>query len=68
MTTETVNIIRKKNGYISEIEGLEHIEKLLNDFKKEELKNADEPFHYEAEIAAGLTYFTNWLTEKSKKK
>lgn len=37
------------------------IEKLINDYIKEELKYADVPFHYEAEIAAGFKHFIEWL-------
>ena len=47
-------------------EKINEIKKLIKEFKKEELPNANTPFHYEAEQAAGFDYFIEWLTKKSK--
>ncbi len=58
---EKVEIIRNSNGELTKINGIEHIEKLLNDYKKEELPGSDEPFHYDAEAAAGFKFFVEWL-------
>ena len=34
--------------------------------KKEQLPDADSPFHYEAEAWVGLKYFLEWLKDKNK--
>lgn len=44
----------------------EEIKHLIELYKSEELKSANEPFHYEAEMAAGLRYFLIWLDTKDK--
>ena len=41
-----------------------HIEELIEQYKKEELPDCEKPFHYEAEAAAGLKYFVEWLKRK----
>lgn len=38
-----------------------NIEKLINQYKKEEMPDADSPYHHEAEIASGFKYFIEWL-------
>ena len=43
------------------------IERLIEEYKKEELPNSNEPFHHEAEAAAGFKYFIKWLKRKSAK-
>jgi len=43
---------------------INQIEKLINDFKNEELPDADTPFHYEKEIAAGFKDFVKWLKKR----
>ena len=45
---------------------MEEIEKLIYQYKKEQLPDADSPFHYEAEAWAGLKYFLEWLKYKNK--
>jgi len=42
------------------------IEKLIDEYKKEELLNANVPFHYEAEIATGFKYFIKWLKRREQ--
>lgn len=37
---------------------------LIELYKKECLPNANEPYHYEAEITAGLNNFIEWLKNK----
>lgn len=66
LTTEVIEIKRNKKGSISNITGISHIEKLLQEYKKKELPDADEPFHFEAEIASGFKYFIQWLKRKEK--
>ena len=46
---------------------IQKIEDLLNEYKKEELKNCEVPFHYEAEIASGFKHFIEWLKRKKNK-
>jgi hypothetical protein len=40
------------------------IKTLIEEYKKEELPRADEPFDYQAEIASGLNGFIEWLDKK----
>lgn len=40
------------------------VEWLLNEYKKDQLPDADSPFHHEAEIAAGFKSFIIWLRHK----
>lgn len=40
------------------------IKRLFEEYKKEHLPNASEPFHHEAEIAAGFKYFLLWMERK----
>lgn len=44
----------------------EGIKNLFEEYKKEHLPDADEPFHYEAEIASGFKHFLLWLEQKTK--
>lgn len=46
---------------------LQDLESLIEQYKKEELKNCDKPFHYEAEIASGFKYFLEWYKQKKEK-
>lgn len=62
---DTITISRKENGEIFKIEGIQHLEKLLNEYKKEELPNAESPYHHEAEIASGLKYLILWVKNKN---
>jgi hypothetical protein len=43
---------------------IEEIKKLLHQFKKEELPNAEEPYHYEEETWQGMKHFIEWLERK----
>jgi len=47
---------------------MEEIKNLIYQFKKEELPNAESPFHYEAEIWAGMKSFLMWLEIKEQLK
>jgi len=40
---------------------VEEIKNAIYQFKKEELSDAESPFHYEAEIWAGMKHFIQWL-------
>jgi len=66
------SIIQAMNRAQSEINSswiktsIEPMENLINEFKKECLPDANEPFHHEAEIAAGFKHFIEWLKKKSK--
>ena len=66
MITEQVEIRRNSNGVLADVSGSLHIEKLLNEYKKEQMPDADEPFHHEAEIAAGFRFFIEWLKRKEQ--
>ena len=44
---------------------LEEIKKAVYKFKKEELPDAEVPYHYEAEIWAGMKSFIKWIESKS---
>ncbi|HRH83609.1 MAG TPA: hypothetical protein PK210_05165 [Bacteroidia bacterium] len=44
---------------------VEDIKKAIFRFKKECLPDAEAPFHYEAEIWAGMQSFIRWLESKS---
>lgn len=41
-----------------------NIEKLITQYIKEELPDANSPYHHEAEIAAGFEYFIEWVKKK----
>jgi len=56
----------KQVSELFEKESSANVEILINDFKKEQLPNAKVPFHYEAEIAAGLEHFIKWLKNKNE--
>lgn len=43
------------------------IQKLIEEYKKEQLPHHKEPFHYEAEIASGFKYFLKWIKDKKGK-
>ena len=43
---------------------VEDIKKAIFQFKKECLPDAEAPFHYEAEIWAGIQSFIRWLESK----
>lgn len=43
---------------------VEDIKKAIFQFKKECLPDAEVPFHYEAEIWAGMESFIRWLESK----
>lgn len=43
---------------------VEDIKKAIFQFKKECLPDAEAPFHYEAEIWAGMQSFIRWLESK----
>lgn len=43
---------------------IEEIKNAIYQFKKEELPDAESPFHYEAEIWAGMKHFIQWLEAK----
>ena len=43
---------------------VEEIKNAIYQFKKEELPDAESPFHYEAEIWAGMKHFIQWLEAK----
>lgn len=43
---------------------IEDIKKAIFKFKKECLPDAEAPFHYEAEIWAGMQSFIRWLESK----
>lgn len=45
---------------------MEEIKKLICQFKEEQLPDAESPFHYEAEIWAGMKSFIDWLENKEK--
>lgn len=68
MIIEKIEIHRSENGDLASVRGLGHLEKLLNQYKKEGLKSADKAFHYEAEIAAGFRFFIEWLKVKTNTK
>jgi len=40
---------------------------LIEEYKEKELPHRNEPYHYEAEIAAGLKYFEIFIKEKLSK-
>lgn len=40
------------------------LKELIHKFKKEELPDAESPYHYEAEIWAGMKDFIKWLDKK----
>jgi len=44
-----------------------HIKTLIDKFKSEELPDAEEPFHHEAEIWAGMQRFITWLNIQNEK-
>lgn len=46
---------------------LQDLGSLIEQYKKEELKHCDEPFHHEAEIASGLKFFLEWYKQKKEK-
>ena len=46
----------------------EKIQELVYQFKKEELPDAESPYHFEAEIWAGMKSFLMWLEIKEKLK
>lgn len=43
---------------------IEEIKNYIFQFKKEELPDAEAPFHYEAEIWSGMKHFIRWLENK----
>lgn len=43
-----------------------YIEKLLNEYIKKELPDAEVPFHYEYEIASGFKGYIEWLKRKKQ--
>jgi len=45
---------------------IKEVEKAIYQFRKEELPDAETPFHHEAEIWSGLKNFINWLEIKNK--
>lgn len=40
------------------------VKTLFNDFKKEELPNAEAAFHYESEMWSGMQRFLEWMKNK----
>lgn len=51
---------------VSGLLSIEDIKKAVYQFKKEELPDAEVPFHYEAEIWAGMKSFIRWLEAKQQ--
>ena len=64
MVIQKIEIIRDNNNVLKNINGISYIENLINEYKKENLPNADSAYHHEAEIAAGLKYLIMWLKSK----
>lgn len=55
LTNELMCMVKKSPLNIIELKSL------LHKFKKEELPDAEIPFHYEAEIWAGMEHLVVWL-------
>jgi hypothetical protein len=45
---------------------IDKIEKLIGEYRRDELPGADKPFHHEAEIASGMKYFIMYLRERAQ--
>jgi hypothetical protein len=61
------NTIYKKIKYTIGMDNIkiEEIEKLLTEYRDEEMPGWNEPFHYEAEGWQSMVYFLEWLKRKT---
>lgn len=67
MKKESSKQVQKKALRKTDVNGslpVEDIKKAIFQFKKECLPDAEAPFHYEAEIWAGMKRFISWLESK----
>lgn len=55
-----------KDEMLSDLNQLinDEIERRIGEFKEQELPDRNIPYHFEAEISAGLDAFLNWLKSK----
>lgn len=53
--------LKLHRDYISGSLPIEDIKKAIKKFKKEELPDAESPYHHEAEIWSGMQSFIRWL-------
>ncbi len=51
---------------VADVSGSLHIEKLMEEYKKEQMPDANTPFHHESEIASVFNHFILWVKRKNK--
>ena len=60
------NIMRNKkqiNTFLCSLD-IKEVKKALHEYKKQELPDSESPYHFEAEIWAGMEHFMFWLKDK----
>ncbi len=59
------NLLKSMDDYTNQVEYYK-FEDLINQYVKEEMPDANTPFHHEAESAAGFKFFLQWLKNKTE--
>jgi pyruvate-formate lyase-activating enzyme len=58
--------LKLRIGCVSGSFNIDEIKKAIHKFKKEELPDAESPYHFEAEIWSGMKSFLKWLESNDR--